>query len=345
MVRLCESFLGEGQELTNIINFYDYVEVQPPEVYDHLIQLGDFKDNVELTSHIRKIIEATKDAGKLIVATGDVHHFEREDKIYRKIIVNQKVPGGGRHPLAKSGITEIPSQHFRTTREMLEDFNFLPDDLAYEIVVENTNKVLDMVEEIEVIIDTGGIPFSPRVKSDDGESYLDCPRVVTDLVNKKAKEVTSIDDKYKDDFYLNSLSLDELSIDDFKKEYKNLFNKDIDLKESDLMAVYGCPRIVKSDLEINKIYISKDCTPISNNEFYFKTIKYTGDKDYYYVYQHVGEKLDDKYIKPKSNIEVKVDKFEGNEDKFDDITWIFDKDFNFVSTMDKIEEPKGDNIT
>ena len=45
-----------------------------------------------------------------------------------------------------------------------------------------------MVEIIEVIIDTGGIPFSPRVKSDDGKSYLDCPRVVTDLVYDKAKE-------------------------------------------------------------------------------------------------------------------------------------------------------------
>ena len=92
------------------------------------------------------------------------------------------MPGGGRHPLAKSDIKEIPSQHFRTTREMLNDFSFLQDDLAYEIVVTNTNKVLDMVEELEVIIDTGGIPFSPRVKSDDGKSYLDCPRVVTDLV-------------------------------------------------------------------------------------------------------------------------------------------------------------------
>ena len=69
---------------------------------------------------------------------------------------------------------------------MLDNFSFLGKDLAYEIVVENTNKVLDMVEEIEVIIDTGGIPFSPRVKSDDGNSYLDCPRVVTDLVYEKA---------------------------------------------------------------------------------------------------------------------------------------------------------------
>ena len=178
----------EGEELTNIINFYDYVEVQPPEVYDHLIQTGDFANAEELKNHIRKIVDATKEAGKIIVATGDVHHFTREDKIYREIIVNQKVPGGGRHPLAKNNIKSIPSQHFRTTREMLDDFEFLGNDLAYEIVVTNTNKVLDMVSEIEVIIDTGGIPFSPRVKSDDGKSYLDCPKVVTELVYTKAKD-------------------------------------------------------------------------------------------------------------------------------------------------------------
>ena len=176
----------EGQELTNIINFYDYVEVQPTEVYDHLIQTSDFKDKEELENHIKKIVTAVKEAGKIMVATGDVHHFTREDKIYREIIVNQKVPGGGRHPLAKKEITSIPSQHFRTTNEMLDDFAFLGKDLAYEIVVENPNKVVDMVEEIEVIIDTGGVPFSPRVKSDDGNSYLDCPRVVTDLVYEKA---------------------------------------------------------------------------------------------------------------------------------------------------------------
>ena len=178
----------EGQELTNIINFYDYVEVQPPEVYNHLIQTSDFGSEIEIQNHIRKVVEATKEAGKIIVATGDVHHFKREDKIYREIIVNQKVPGGGRHPLAKSNITKIPSQHFRTTREMLEDFEFLGDDLSYEIVVTNPNEVLDMVDELEVIIDTGGIPFSPRIKSDDGKSYLDCPKVTTDLVYEKASD-------------------------------------------------------------------------------------------------------------------------------------------------------------
>ncbi len=184
-----EATSKDGEELTNIINFYDYVEVQSPEVYNHLIQTGDFENELELENHIKKVINATKSAGKIIVATGDVHHFTREDKIYREIIVNQKVPGGGRHPLAKSEIKEIPSQHFRTTNEMLSDFEFLNDkDLAYEIVVENTNKICDMVSEIEVIIDTKGVPFSPRVRSDDGKSYLDCPRVVTDLVFNKAEE-------------------------------------------------------------------------------------------------------------------------------------------------------------
>ena len=175
-------------ELSNIIRFYDYVEVQPMECYDHLIQTGDFGTKVELAANIEKIVRVTEEAGKIIVATGDVHHLKREDKIYREIIVNQKVPGGGRHPLSRNGIKNIPSNHFRTTDEMLKDFKFLGEEKAYEIVVQNTNKIADMCEIVEVIIDTGGIPFSPRVKSDDGNSYLDCPEVVTELVYTKAKD-------------------------------------------------------------------------------------------------------------------------------------------------------------
>ena len=165
-------------ELRDIIGFYDYVEVQPPEVYNHLIQLGDFKNNDELIDNIEKVIRLTKEAGKIIVATGDVHHVTRSDKIYREIIINQKLPGGGLHPLARRDIKEIPSQHFRTTDEMLNDFNFLDPKLAYEIVVENTNKVADMISDVEVIIDTGGIPFSPRIENSREDVY--------DMVFKKA---------------------------------------------------------------------------------------------------------------------------------------------------------------
>ena len=166
------------EELVNIIRFYDYVEVQPPEVYQHLLQTGDFGNYEELLENIKKIIHVTKQSGKIIVATGDVHQVKRNDKIYREIIVNQKVPGGGRHPLAKNDITDIPSQHFRTTNEMLTDFDFLDPEIKEEIIITNPNKILDMAEELEVIIDTGGIPFSPKIK--------DSVETVKDLVFTKA---------------------------------------------------------------------------------------------------------------------------------------------------------------
>ena len=175
------------EELTNLIKFYDYVEVQPPECYYHLLETSDFGSQGELLENIKKIVRVTEETGKIIVATGDVHHLKEEDKIYREIIVNQKVPGGGRHPLARSNIKNIPSMHFRTTREMLDAFEFLGKETSYKIVVENTNKIADMVEILEVIIETGGVPFSPRVKGEDG-NYLDCPKVVTELVYTKAKE-------------------------------------------------------------------------------------------------------------------------------------------------------------
>ena len=169
------------EELANLINFYDYVEVQPPAVYDHLLQMGDFTNKAELLEHIKKIIRVTKESGKLIVATGDVHQIEPEDRIYREIIVNQKVPGGGRHPLAKRDIKQIPLQHLRTTEEMLEDFSFLPKELAEEIVIDNPNKIANMIDIIEVIIDTGGIPFAPKIPN--------CTETTTDMVYDKAENI------------------------------------------------------------------------------------------------------------------------------------------------------------
>ena len=169
------------EELANLINFYDYVEVQPPAVYDHLLQMGDFANKAELLEHIKKIIRVTKESGKIIIATGDVHQIDPEDRIYREIIVNQKVPGGGRHPLAKKNITQIPSQYLRTTEEMLEDFSFLPKELAEEIIIDNPNKIVDMVDIIEVIIDTGGIPFAPKIPN--------CTETTTDMVYDKAESV------------------------------------------------------------------------------------------------------------------------------------------------------------
>ena len=169
------------EELSNIMKFYDYIEVQPPSVCEHLVQTGDFPSMNDLKNNIAKIIRVAKESSKMVVATGDVHHLDPDDKIYREIIVNQKVPGGGRHPLNKKGITSIPSMHFRTTREMLDDFSFIDKDTAYEIVVTNTNMIADMIEEIEVIRDTGGHPFAPVIENSE--------QTVRDLVYTKAKSI------------------------------------------------------------------------------------------------------------------------------------------------------------
>ena len=169
----------EDEELVNMMSFYDYIEVQPISAFSHLIgPNGKFQSVYQAEEYLKRIIRVAKEAGKPVVATGDVHNLTKDDKIYREIIVNQKF-NGKLHPLNRRGM-EIPNMYLKTTAEMLEDFSFLDSEEAYEIVVENTNKIADMVEEIEVIIDTKGIPFAPKIENSQ--------MTVTEMVYNKAKE-------------------------------------------------------------------------------------------------------------------------------------------------------------
>ena len=167
-------------ELRNIMSFYDYIEVQPLDNYDFLLQLGEFNNELELKNHVEKIIRVGKDSDKLVVATSNSHVLDAKDKIYREIIVNQKVPGGGLHPLNKRKITNIPTFHFRTTKEMLDAFSFLDNELCNEIVITNTNKIADMIEEFKIIKDEKE-PYTPIFDGSADE--------VREMVNKKAHEV------------------------------------------------------------------------------------------------------------------------------------------------------------
>ena len=268
------------EDLIEAMQFYDYIEVQPPDNYMHLLRGHDINNLKHLHYCLEKIIKCAKKAGKLIVATGDVHNINKEDRLYREIIVNQNVPGKGRHPLArylvgsakrntnddniknviekcssqgvplnaveekvlkyiyilkkinkipitalniayiyataknipeedafkgKEGETEklkavsaalrklmvagiikedseeyvlkadyndsetalsghIPNQYFRTTKEMLDEFAFLDDkELIKEIVITNPNKIIDMLEEIEVVVYPDK-PYSPIIE-------------------------------------------------------------------------------------------------------------------------------------------------------------------------------------
>ncbi|MBR2152512.1 MAG: hypothetical protein IJ944_04425, partial [Clostridia bacterium] len=83
------------------MEFYDYIEVQPPSNYTHLVARHDINTYEEVVYAIEKIVRCAKRAGKLIVATSDAHTLNKEDKIYREFIVHQNVPGKGRHPQAR----------------------------------------------------------------------------------------------------------------------------------------------------------------------------------------------------------------------------------------------------
>ena len=174
------AFTKEDEELAKMMQNYDYIEVQPPEVYMHLtgIDGNPIQSMADILTHIKKIIRVAEEAGVMVCATGDVHHLRKEDKIYRDIIATQRF-NGKLHPLNRSGIT-IPDMHFYTTKEMLNAFAFLGNDKAKEIVVTNPNKIAKECEIVEVIIETGGVPFSPKIENS--------AQIVEDMVYSKAKE-------------------------------------------------------------------------------------------------------------------------------------------------------------
>ncbi|MCL2560227.1 MAG: PolC-type DNA polymerase III [Turicibacter sp.] len=135
------------------VAFYDYLEVQPPEVYSHLEMMNGSEQREYVHQAIKDIIKVGQEQSKIVVATGDVHHLNPDDRLYRRIYTKTPAVGGGRHPLNRTEIVDIPSMHFRTTDEMLNDFAWLGEDLAYEMVVTNTNKIAGMCEEIAPIKD------------------------------------------------------------------------------------------------------------------------------------------------------------------------------------------------
>ncbi len=174
------TFNKEDEELAKMMQYYDYIEVQPPEVYSYLVQMESsfIKSLSDIYTHIKKIVRVAEEAGVMVCATSDAHHLRREDKIYRDIIIAQRF-NGKLHPLNKRGI-DVPDMHFYTTDEMLEAFSFLGAEKAKEIVVTNPNIIASKCEIVEVIIETGGVPFSPKIENS--------KEIVEEMVYTKAKD-------------------------------------------------------------------------------------------------------------------------------------------------------------
>lgn len=141
------------KRLEEAMKFYDFIEIQPRNCYRHLKRRGVIKSEEHLIEVIQRILDCAKKLNKIVVATSDAHYVHPNQKKIRDIYISAQAIGGVRHPLYVYNkearlASSTYSQHFLTTKEMLDEFDYLDKQEAYKIVVENTNWIADQIEEV-----------------------------------------------------------------------------------------------------------------------------------------------------------------------------------------------------
>ncbi len=157
------------EEIEEIANSYDYLEIQPLGNNEFLIRNEMVKDEEALKDINRKIVALGEKLNKLVVATCDVHFLDPQDEVYRRILE------------AGQGYKDADNQaplYLRTTNEMLDEFKYLGEEKAYEVVVTNTNKIADMCEQISPISPEKCPPHIPG-----------CEQAIKDIAYEKAHKL------------------------------------------------------------------------------------------------------------------------------------------------------------
>ncbi len=178
------------EELLRIADYYDYLEVQPVGNNEYMVREGIVDSKAKIREFNKTVISLADELGKPCVATGDVHFYEPKDSVYRAVLQ------------AGMGFSDADNQaplYYRTTAEMLKEFSYLSPEKAHEIVVENPNKIADVIES-----DIRPIPrglYSPTIDGADETLRNDTianakkrygdplPKLVEDRLNRELDSI------------------------------------------------------------------------------------------------------------------------------------------------------------
>ncbi|MDD2447419.1 MAG: DNA polymerase III subunit alpha [Tissierellia bacterium] len=158
-----------NEEVEKIAKDYDYLEIQPIDNNDYLVRQGRVANREYLIEINKKIVKLGEKLNKPVVATCDVHFLDPEDEIYRRILQ------------AGQGYNDADEQaplYLRTTEEMLDEFSYLGEDKAFEVVVTNTNAISDMCQQISPI---SSEKATPHIEG--------CEQTIKDITYEKAHEL------------------------------------------------------------------------------------------------------------------------------------------------------------
>lgn len=160
------------RELEEAVSFYDYIELQPLDNYSWLLDTERILNHERLITILQDIVAAARAKNVMLVATGDVHYIEPEDKIFRDVYIYAQSVGARRHPLYdfRHRVKENPNQHLRTTSEMLQSYPYLDSDLVKEMVITNPNLIADQITQIYPIKD---VLHTPKLEGIDAEKEIE----------------------------------------------------------------------------------------------------------------------------------------------------------------------------
>lgn len=169
---LFETMVQKGyEEAKNLAGFYDYFEIQPIDNYLPLIESQFIADKKQLQTVIENFVKLSQETNKPLVVTGNVHYLDPEDQIYRKILVSGL-------PASRENKYSFAAQHLKSTDEILNQFDFLDEKIAKEIVIDNTVAIADAIENVQPLKDE---LYTPTIEGADQQ--------IQDLSYHKAEEL------------------------------------------------------------------------------------------------------------------------------------------------------------